>query len=96
MLYEVITHIYDKITVDDLSKLAGYSYSYLERSFKKHIGKSVAKYILEKKIEYAVILLQNGNLTCEEASNKLGFCDVSHFFKCFKRVTNKNVSEYMS
>ncbi|TMV43969.1 helix-turn-helix domain-containing protein [Paenibacillus mesophilus] len=58
--------------------------SHLGRVFKKEMGVSFPQYILKKRMEHAKKLLQGGN-SVSEATYMLGFKDISHFIRVFRK-----------
>lgn len=58
--------------------------SHLGRVFKKEMGVSFPQYILKKRMEQAKKLLLDGN-SVSEATYMLGFKDISHFIRVFRK-----------
>ena len=52
-----------KITIDDLSQIAGYSYDHFRHLFKMQFGISPFAYIMGKRLDRASILLRNTSLS---------------------------------
>ena len=79
---------YKNVTVEELSKITGYSVSHFRRLFVKAYGISPQEYMLNYKILKAKeFLLNEQDKTIEEISNLLGFCNPSYFCKLFKNKT---------
>jgi len=87
MLAYIRQHVLDKEKVQ-LKAIAGeylMSPNYVSIFLKKHTGLSIQKLVLETKMKTAERLLKQSNLTISEIANNLGFTDVSHFNKLFKK-----------
>lgn len=87
-------HLHANIKISDLAKAAHCSPPYLSKSFSAHIGISPYKYILIKKIEYALVHILNDDVTATQLADELGFVDTTHFTKVFKKVTGQSISAY--
>ncbi len=83
------------ITLDDLSRLTGYSKYYLLRSFTKQKGISPYSYLETIRIDKAKKLLENGVLPVD-AGFQTGFTDQSHFSNFFKRFIGLTPKQYMN
>lgn len=82
-------------TIDELSRLAGYSPSHFQSVFKKITGKTAIQYQNEIKINKARDLLQYGSFNVTEAAMQVGFNDVYYFSKLFKKIIGYNPSQYL-
>ena len=74
------------ISLADLAAVAGLSSFHFLRSFKGSLGTTPARYVLDRRIERAKILLRNGGLTVAEVGISVGFEEVSHFSRAFRRM----------
>lgn len=83
------THLYDKITLQELSDLTGKSSVYISSRFKKEMELSLSDYILGKKIEEAKQLLLFTDHSFQEISTLLNFTSQSHFTQRFKQITGQ-------
>ncbi len=70
----------------DLLEGISYSYSYIAREFKKHMGCSFVKYFNAIKMNYAKDLLIHTDCTVIDISGRLGFSSLSHFNNTFKNA----------
>ena len=97
-----ISEICDRInsspeTKHNLSVLAaeyGYSATYLGKLFHKSTGVSFSNYLLNARINYAKILLQNSELSIWEIAEKLGYYDTAHFINQFKKTVGCTPNAY--
>lgn len=87
-------HIYDKITLEQLSEYCQKSKNYLSAEFKKYTGLTIHNYINQRKIKEAIHILLFTNLSFTEISAKLSFSDQSHFIQKFKQVEGITPKEY--
>lgn len=86
-------HLHEAIRLSDLVALANFSEDYLSKLFKKHIGKTLGKYIMEKKLEAAQAMLRGGYDPKQTAYN-LGFCSQTYFITCFKKAYGITPNRY--
>ena len=71
-------------TINEISERFFISLSTLERLFKKHLSMTPKRYLEDKKLQNACLLLrQNASVT--EACFESGFEDYSHFISIFKK-----------
>lgn len=68
--------------------------SYLSRKFKKYMGVSLHSFIVNYRINTAAEILRTQNITASELISLVGFSDVYHFSKCFKKIMGVSPSEY--
>lgn len=68
--------------------------SYLSRVFKKEMGVSLIEYILKKRIEESIRLLNTTDMKVYEVAEKIGFRDSHYFSICFKKITGITVKEF--
>ena len=80
--------------VSELCRDVGFSHAQLLRLFKKAYGKTVRRYIIEKRLALASELLENTDLSVRSVAFSCGFSDEIHFMKSFKEYFNKTASEY--
>ena len=87
-------HLYENLLVTDIAEHLKISTTYLNRLFHKYAGTSISQYIKLKRIESAMSLLADTDLTCEAISEKIGLYDASYFHKVFKSITGKTPLQY--
>lgn len=73
------------LSVQGISKSVGVSKSALYRGFHEHFSCTVSRYINRVRIEKAITLLPDTNLSIEEIALRVGFADGSYFSKTFKK-----------
>lgn len=80
-------------TVNELAEKFFLSVSTLERLFKKHLSMTPKRYLEDKKLQNACLLLrQNASVT--EACFESGFEDYSHFISIFKKRFDTTPLQY--
>jgi AraC-like DNA-binding protein len=87
-------HLSHPLSLPELAKLAGMSETVFRRQFKEHTGKSPVAYILAAKVQKAKELLYMQDLTLDEVSAVLGFCDTAYFCKVFKKQTGITPTQF--
>lgn len=84
----------DKISLKQLAKLAGLNRNYLCRAFRRYAGKTIFDYLLERRIQAAMLQLRQSNEKIISTAYECGFRDLSHFNRTFKRIAGKTPFEY--
>lgn len=79
-------------SVDELSKRAGLSASYLSTSFKKEVGLSLARFKMLSKINRVIQLISITNLSITEIAVELNFADQAHLSREFKQFVGVSPS----
>lgn len=65
--------------------------SYLSREFSKYFDDlNFGDYVRQKRIEKAIILMEESDYSLTEIAYLTGFSDQSHFTRTFKQITGKN------
>lgn len=81
----------------DLGALAdrfGYERNYLCRKFKAYVGKSIGRYLDDRRIQQAMLMLQVGVPRIVDIAYAVGFQDLSRFNKIFKQRVGQTPSAY--
>jgi AraC-like DNA-binding protein len=86
-------HYTEKISLNQLSNVAGLSRFHLCRVFQKTVGVSPHIYQIQRRVDRARRLLLKGLPLCQ-VSSELGFADQSHFGEHFKRVVGVTPGQY--
>ncbi len=87
-------HIEEQITVRELANLANLNDVYFSNCFSKVIGIPPLQYIIDKKLQHAMLLMQDGRLSIKEIAYRLNFSDESYFSRLFKKKTGIPPSEF--
>ncbi len=95
---EAITYIDSNLDTDlTLAGIADHvcmAKTYFSSEFKKFNGISPWEYITIKRVEKAIKLIQNTNMTKLEIAEQCGFSSSSNFYKTFFNITGKKPSDY--
>lgn len=87
-------HYQEKISVDTLAQIAGYSKYYFVRFFSSHVGCSCTSYIQAIRLSKAKELLRASNASISAVGERTGFESVSYFIKVFKNQTGMTPMMY--
>jgi AraC-like DNA-binding protein len=87
-------NIYDNISLDILSNIAGLSIARFKANFRKQVGFPPHEFILRRKIETAKTMLKTYDMTITELAHKLSFSSSQYFSTVFKRFTLMSPIEY--
>lgn len=90
----IFKHLYDNISVSEVSHALRLSTSYLSQLFKKEVGMPLSEFIHHQKIEEAKRLLASPDYSILDIGTLLSFHDQSHFTKLFKKITGTTPRKY--
>jgi AraC family L-rhamnose operon transcriptional activator RhaR/AraC family L-rhamnose operon regulatory protein RhaS len=97
-LMDSITHIheryFEKITIDDLTRIAHLSRTSYIKKFKEICKMTPSAYITKVRIDSATAMLSNTALPISEIAYRTGFYDTSHFIKTFENHYGITPIEY--
>ncbi|WP_239254694.1 helix-turn-helix domain-containing protein [Listeria ilorinensis] len=94
---EILKYIqlhYDVVTLQHLSDIFGLHPNYLSGLIKENTGKLFSQHLAEVRLEKAVYLLLNTNLSISKISEMLGYMDKGYFFKLFKKHFQMSPRKY--
>jgi PAS domain S-box-containing protein len=74
------------ITLHDVAQVVGYSRSYLTQLVRRLTGKTVYRWIVERRIAEACSLLLETTDTVEQIAKAVGYQDTAHFFHQFRQL----------
>jgi AraC-like DNA-binding protein/ligand-binding sensor protein len=83
-------HWEDELSLGDVAKHAAISPFYLCKKFKEVTGLHFTDYVSRVRVEKAKELLRNPNHRISEVAYQTGFQSLSHFNRCFKRITGES------
>ena len=85
-VFEFIEANYNKgITLCDVAKAVGYSPAYLTNRVKQETGRTVNRWIIERRVAQALFLLSSTNQSVEEIATAIGYQNTCHFFRQFRQ-----------
>ena len=82
------------LSLDSISSAIHLSPSELSRQFKKETGETITEYINKIRINEAIFILENENVSITDTAFIVGFNDVNYFTKVFKKIKGITPSEY--
>ena len=82
------------LTISQLAVSVKLSSSHLQHLFKQQTGVSIKAYVIERRLQSAVNLLQTTYLSVKEVRNGVGIPDGSNFVRYFKRRFGRTPSHY--
>ncbi|MBG9794370.1 hypothetical protein ABD76_18395 [Paenibacillus dendritiformis] len=83
----------NELALNTLSSFLCISSSYCSRIFQKYAGKGFREYIMERRIQLAKSLLEGGSPVTEVCLS-VGYGDLTHFTRTFRRMIGMNPSAY--
>ena len=82
------------LKVDNLADVFMMSPTYVSEYFKKQVRMPLREYIIKTKLKLVEIRLLNSDFTLTQIADDLGFTDVSHLSKTFKRYAGTSIREF--
>lgn len=90
-IHENLQH---KITIGELSDIAKLSPNYFRQKFRHVVGCYPKAYIINRRVEKAVYLLQETDYSITDIAEKLGYSDLFSFSKQFKEKTGYSPTDF--
>ena len=87
-------HYAEKLTLSELAERTYVSQWYLSKLLNKYTGKSFCDLLNQTRIGKAEKLLEDPSLKIHEISDMIGFNDVTHFSRIFKKIEQVSPNEY--
>ncbi|WP_276166702.1 AraC family transcriptional regulator [Zobellia alginiliquefaciens] len=84
------------LKVENLAEVFMMSPTYVSEFFKKQVSISLREYIIKAKLKLVEIRLLNSDFTLTQIADDLGFTDVSHLSKTFKRYAGTSIRDFKS
>lgn len=94
MLNYINSNYKEQITSGELEERFSCNFDYINRVFKKIVGKTIFVYLNEYRIHRACILLETTSMKISAISNQVGFPDESYFNKVFKKFVGVTPGQY--
>jgi AraC family transcriptional regulator len=81
----LLEHLGSTIALADLAALVGLSPHHFCRVFARTFGRSPIRYLIERRIERACVLLDSGTLPVAEVAAQVGYDDPAYFARLFRK-----------
>lgn len=88
------SHISDELTVDAIAQKVYMSRSHFAREFKRITDVSVMDYVINRRMERAILMLRNGERSQSKVAEAVGYKDLKYFQRSFKKYTGHTIKEY--
>lgn len=88
-------HLSERIDMQEVCRLAGMSYTYFSKYFKRKIGLSFTDYVNRKRIERIKRLLVTERSSIQEIAESVGIHNMAHFYELFKRYNDCTPRQYL-
>lgn len=82
------------ITLEALADIAGYSKYHFSRMFKKYTGTSFINFLNERRINSAILMLIESDMSITDIAMRSGFASLTTFNRIFKSVKDCTPSEF--
>jgi len=83
-----------ELTLKKLSEIADLSVFHFARMFKQTVGIAPYRYVLERRVEAAKIMLRTAKTSLADISLSAGFDSQSHFSSTFRRLVGATPTEF--
>ncbi len=91
----IVVHLTDEeLKREDIARHVFLNPAYLSRLYKKEMGISLSDYILQARIEMSKSLLVETNRKVSDICETVGYQNISHFAKVFRRTVGIGPKEY--
>lgn len=80
--------------IETLSKMTNYSRMHLYREFKKYMGKSLNKYLIEQRVNYSFALLAETEYSIAQISTLIGYDSQNSYTRNFVKLTGTTPSNW--
>ncbi|MDO4544581.1 MAG: AraC family transcriptional regulator [Bacillota bacterium] len=94
-MVQYISEHFDSVTLKDIAKHFSYHPNYVSTLLHREIGRSFSEILLEQRMDRAVILLKETNLSIEKIAALLGYSNSSNFYKAFKEYYKCSPREFI-
>ena len=90
----VSCHLYQKISLDEISAYAGMNKTYFCLFFKKHYGMPFTDYLNQKRLEKASAMLLKPDVSVADVAVACGYPTVTYFNRIFRKYKGITPSEF--
>lgn len=89
------SHLSEELSLDTVAGKVFLSPKYLSKIFKEETGMNYIEYVTEKRMEKALELMANHNMTIEQIANTVGYGTTAYFIKKFKEKNGYTPKHYI-
>ena len=89
-----IQNNYQTVTLESMAEQFHLSEPYISKYIKDKSGKTVGEHVAHTRMKRAKTLLKNGNMTVENISYAVGYQNVEHFNRTFKKTFEMTPLQY--
>ncbi|WP_051318127.1 helix-turn-helix domain-containing protein [Cohnella thermotolerans] len=82
------------VKIEEIASMLGISPGYAQEVFRSVYQISPRRYLSELKLHEAKVLMQQPGLALQDIASRLGYADLSHFSRQFKRWTGQSPLQY--
>lgn len=90
----IFNHYNEQLSLKEIADKFHFNYYYLSSYFSSHISEGFSEYLNKIRVEKALELLKNKNISVSEVSYLVGYSDHSYFCKVFKKFTRTTPSKF--
>lgn len=87
-------HCEQDLSLDEVADFVGLSKFHFSRSFREYTQSSFSDYVAKQRIQQAILLFENRDISIAEIAFQSGFGSIASFNRCFKKEKNCTPSEY--
>jgi AraC family transcriptional regulator len=87
------THIDQDLSLAQLAAVAGYSVSHLKPLFRNATGMPIHRFVMERRVERARLLMGEGRMRMTDIALAAGFAHASHMARCLRRFLGISPAE---
>lgn len=91
---QVTEHLEKPWSINDFAGSYGFNPVYLGRLFKEETGLSFTNYLMARRVEKAIEMMADPNLTIGAIGQAVGYNDQNYFSRVFKKHTHMGPNEY--
>lgn len=90
----LVQRLHQPLSVPELAEEVGLSQNYLASQFRQRFGMTIPRYLLTRRIEYALHLLVTTNIPIKEIAQRIGLPEPRHFNKQFRLLVGVTPSAF--
>lgn len=72
--------------ISEIVKSTNYSHGFVCREFKKYLGITLVRYVLDERLRASSVMLMDKNKAMVEIAMECGFCSQSNYINAFKKL----------